>query len=76
MASNSTTMKASTASHTVYADETYESRSKRVADKYATDMRITDPAIRKRISTSHYNRSKCYCETKTKYASDTTGTRT
>lgn len=73
IAGDSTAMKASTASNTMYTDEAYKSRSKRIADKYATDMKITDPAMRKKISTAYYNRSKRYGETKTKYASDTTG---
>lgn len=59
----------------VYTDETCESRSKRTADKYATDMRVTDPAVREKVSTTYYNRSKRYGETKTKYASNTTGMR-
>jgi len=66
-------MKSSMTSNTMYTDEAYKSRSKRIADKYATDMKITDPAMREKISTAYYNRSKRYGEMKTKYASDTTG---
>lgn len=60
-------------SSTTYTDEAYKARSKRIADKYAADMKITDPAMREKISTAYYNRSKRYGEMKTKYASDTTG---
>ncbi|AMJ64600.1 hypothetical protein [Hymenobacter sp. PAMC 26628] len=73
MAGDSTAMTSSTTSNTMYTDEAYKSRSKRIADKYATDMKITDPAMREKISTAYYNRSKRYGEMKTKYASDTTG---
>ncbi len=73
MAGDSTAMTSSTTSNTMYTDEAYKSRSKRIADKYATDMKITDPAMRDKISTAYYNRSKRYGDMKTKYASDTTG---
>ncbi|AWM34741.1 hypothetical protein [Hymenobacter nivis] len=73
MGSDSTAMKSSMASTTIYTDEAYKSRSKRIANKYATDMKITDPAMREKISTAYYNRSKRYGDMKTKYASDTTG---
>ncbi|RZK30123.1 MAG: hypothetical protein EOO57_18250 [Hymenobacter sp.] len=51
----------------------YRSRSKRVSEKFITDMKITDPAMQGKIRTAYYNRSKRYGEMKSKYASDTTG---
>lgn len=73
MGGDSTAMESSMASNTVYTDEAYKSRSERIANKYATDMRITDPAMGEKISTAYYNRSKRYGDVKTRYASDTTG---
>ena len=52
----------------------YRSRSQRVADKFVSDMKITDEATKNKIRTAYYNRSKRYGEMKSKYASDTTGT--
>jgi hypothetical protein len=51
----------------------YRSRSQRVADKFVSDMKITDEATKNKIRTAYYNRSKRYGEMKSKYASDTTG---
>jgi len=51
----------------------YRTRSQRIADKFASDMKITDEAQRNKIRTAYYNRSKRYSEMKSKYASDTTG---
>ena len=62
-----------TMTSTIYNDNAYKARSQRIADKYAVDMKITDPALRTKIRTAYYNRSKRYGELHTKYASDTTG---
>ena len=51
----------------------YRSRSQRVADKFVSDMKITDEATKNKIRTAYYNRSKRYGEMKSKYSSDTTG---
>ena len=51
----------------------YRSRSQRVADKFVSDMKITDEATKNKIRTAYYNRSMRYGEMKNKYASDTTG---
>ena len=45
---------------TIYNDNAYKTRSQRIADKYAADMKITDPALRTKIRTAYYNRSKRY----------------
>lgn len=51
----------------------YRTRSQQIADKYASDMKITDEATRAKLRTAYYNRSKRYGEMKSRYASDTTG---
>lgn len=51
----------------------YRSRSQRVADKFVSDMKITDEATKNKIRTAYYNRSKRYGEMTSKYSSDTTG---
>lgn len=51
----------------------YRTRSQRVADKFVSDMKISDEATKNKIRTAYYNRSKRYGEMKGKYASDTTG---
>ncbi len=62
-----------TTSTTMYTDEAYKARSQRIADKYVADMKISDPALRTKIRTAYYDRSKRYGEVHTKFASDTTG---
>ena len=62
-----------TTSSAMYTDDAYKARSQRIADKYAADMKITDAAMREKIRTAYYNRSKRIGELHTKYASDTTG---
>ncbi|MVN78966.1 hypothetical protein GO988_21765 [Hymenobacter sp. HMF4947] len=51
----------------------YRTRSQRIADKFASDMKITDEATKAKIRTAYYNRSKRYSEMTSKYKSDTTG---
>ncbi len=55
------------------SDETYHSRGNRMADKFATDMKISDQATREKLRTAYYNRSKRYDDMMSKYQSDTTG---
>ena len=49
-----------TTTSTIYKGNAYKARSQRIADKYAADMKITDPALRTKIRTAYYNRSKRY----------------
>jgi hypothetical protein len=51
----------------------YRTRSQRVADKFVSDMKISDEATKNKIRTAYYNRSKRYGEMTSKYKSDTTG---
>ena len=55
------------------SDEAYHSRGNRMADKFATDMKISDEATREKLRTAYYNRSKRYDDMMGKYQSDTTG---
>ncbi|RZL06219.1 MAG: hypothetical protein EOO62_19335 [Hymenobacter sp.] len=64
---------ATSATTTTTSDETYHSRGNRMADKFASDMKITDDATKEKLRTAYYNRSKRYGEMHSKYASDTTG---
>lgn len=70
---DSSAMKSTMTSNSMYTDEAYKARSQRIADKYAADMKMTDPAMREKIRTAYYNRSKRYGEMHSKYATDTTG---
>lgn len=51
----------------------YRTRSQRVADKFVSDMKISDEATKNKIRTAYYNRSKRYGEMTSKYKADTTG---
>ena len=51
----------------------YRSRSQRVADKFVSDMKISDEATKAKIRTAYYNRSKRYATITSKYKADTTG---
>lgn len=66
------TATASTTTTTV-SDETYHSRGNRMADKFATSMKISDAATREKLRTAYYNRSKRYDELMAKYKADTAG---
>lgn len=55
------------------SDEAYHSRGNRIADKFATDMKISDQGTRDKLRTAYYNRSKRYDDMMSKYQSDTTG---
>lgn len=66
------TATASTTTTTV-SDAAYHSRGNRMADKFATSMKISDAATREKLRTAYYNRSKRYDELMAKYKADTTG---
>jgi hypothetical protein len=66
------TATASTTTTTV-SDETYHSRGNRMADKFASSMKISDEATREKLRTAYYNRSKRYDELMAKYKADTAG---
>lgn len=66
------TATASTTTTTV-SDETYHSRGNRMADKFATSMKISDAATREKLRMAYYNRSKRYDELMAKYKADTAG---
>lgn len=51
----------------------YRSRSQRVADKFVSDMKISDEATKTKLRTAYYNRSKRYGMMRDKYKTDTTG---
>lgn len=54
-------------------DAQYRSRAKRIADKMAADMKITDTAVVSRLEDSYYTRAQRLGDLRTKYTSDTTG---
>ncbi|MBO0357578.1 hypothetical protein J0X19_06440 [Hymenobacter sp. BT186] len=54
-------------------DMQYRSRAKRIADKMAADMKITDTAMVSRLEDSYYTRAQRLGDLRTKYTSDTTG---
>ena len=58
---------------TTVSDATYKSRGTRMADKFASDMKISDEATKEKLRTAYYNRSKRYDELVAKYKADTTG---
>lgn len=58
---------------TTVTDETYHSRGNRMADKFASGMKISDAATREKLRTAYYNRSKRYDELMAKYKADTAG---
>lgn len=66
------TATASTTTTTV-SDAAYHSRGDRMADKFATSMKISDAATREKLRTAYYNRSKRYDELMAKYKADTAG---
>ena len=55
------------------SDEAYKARGNRMADKFASDMKISDEPTKEKLRTAYYNRSKRYDAMTQKYASDTTG---
>jgi len=68
-----TTTTDATATASTDNDAMYHSRAQRIAQRMATDMKITDTAVVSRIENTYYNRSRRLGELKTRYASDTTG---
>ena len=59
--------------NTAATDETYKMRGNRMADKFSSDMKITDEPTKEKLRTAYYNRSKRYDAMQQKYMSDTTG---
>jgi hypothetical protein len=68
-----TTTTTSTASTGPVTDDTYHARGNRMADRFATKMKISDAATREKLRTAYYNRSKRYDELMAKYKADTAG---
>lgn len=68
-----TTLPADGAATTTVSDATYKTRGTRMADKFASDMKISDEATKEKLRTAYYNRSKRYDELKAKYQADTAG---
>jgi len=66
------TATATTTTRTV-SDETYHARGNRMADKFASNMKISDAATKEKLRTAYYNRSKRYDELMAKYKADTAG---
>jgi hypothetical protein len=66
------TATASTTTKTV-SDETYHARGNRMADKFATSMKISDAATREKLRTAYYNRAKRYDALMAQYKADTAG---
>lgn len=64
---------ATTTTTTTVSDETYHSRGNRMADKFASSMKISDAATKEKLRTAYYNRSKRYDELMAKYKADTAG---
>jgi len=58
---------------TTVSDATYKSRGTRMADKFASDVKISDEATKEKLRTAYYNRSKRYDELMAKYKADTAG---
>ena len=55
------------------SDDMYHTRGNRMADRFVGDMKITDEAMKEKLRTAYYNRSKRYGMMREKYASDTAG---
>ncbi|WP_324672088.1 hypothetical protein [Hymenobacter sp. GOD-10R] len=72
-ATTTTTSTDATATASTGDDAAYHSRAQRIAQRMATDMKITDTAVVSRIENTYYNRSRRLGELKAKYTSDTTG---
>ncbi|AMR27121.1 hypothetical protein A0257_08365 [Hymenobacter psoromatis] len=58
---------------TTVSDATYKTRGTRMADKFASDMKISDEPTKEKLRTAYYNRSKRYDELMAKYKADTAG---
>ncbi|QDA59496.1 hypothetical protein [Hymenobacter jejuensis] len=62
-----------TTTTTTTSDAAYRDRADRIAQKMATDMKITDTAVVSRVRTAYYNRARRLSELRSQYTSDTTG---
>ncbi|QKG55484.1 hypothetical protein GKZ68_01825 [Hymenobacter sp. BRD128] len=71
--STATTTTTSTASTGPMTDEAYHARGNRMADRFATKMKIKDAATREKLRQAYYERSKRYDALMAKYKADTTG---
>ena len=54
-------------------DADYRSRASRIADRMASDMKISDTATMGRIRNVYYDRARRYGDLRQQYATDTTG---
>ncbi|MBO2033709.1 hypothetical protein J4D99_20115 [Siccationidurans ginsengisoli] len=63
----------STASTGPMTDDAYHARGNRMADRFATKMKISDAATREKLRQAYYDRSKRYDALMAKYKADTTG---
>ncbi|GGF14925.1 hypothetical protein [Hymenobacter cavernae] len=68
-----TTTTDATATASTDNDAVYHTRAQRIAQRMASDMKITDTAVVSRIENTYYNRSRRLGELQSKYTSDTTG---
>jgi len=68
-----TTTTDATATASTDNDAVYHTRAQRIAQRMATDMKITDTTTVSRIENTYYNRSRRLGELQSKYTSDTTG---
>lgn len=68
-----TTTTTTTTTAAPLSDTAIEARAQRIADKMVANMKITDEATKTKIRTVYVNRYKRLSETRTKYATDTTG---
>ena len=68
-----TTTTETTTTATGDMDAQYRSRAKRIADKMAADMKITDTAMVSRMQNTYYTRSQRLGDLRAKYTADTAG---
>ncbi|OUJ73020.1 hypothetical protein BXP70_14335 [Hymenobacter crusticola] len=71
--STSTTTTDATATASTDNDAVYHTRAQRIAQRMASDMKITDTAVVSRIENTYYNRSRRLGELQSKYTADTAG---
>ncbi|MDO7884425.1 hypothetical protein [Hymenobacter cheonanensis] len=71
--STATTTTTSTASTGPMTDAAYHTRGNRMADRFATKMKISDAATREKLRQAYYNRAKRYDALMAQYKADTAG---
>jgi hypothetical protein len=69
----STTTTTSTASTGPMTDEAYHARGNRMADRFASKVKISDAATREKLRQAYYERAKRYDALVAKYKADTAG---